>query len=221
MPSQWIKQAQQLGGAKYLNSGAGMTIIGGDMVGVPANIGANMGMQDRPGDRMIIGEEDAAALSEAAVGTLYGGLYQYVTTKLLSTAPFTRGLAVFWDTSVATKLFQVTADESGSQGVAMFAGVLINTLTRGNSWWIQTAGKVYVRMKAVFTGVPADGCAVYLGAVGAGEPGVFDVLAGGGNPTFTEVGQMIQRYAGVAEGLPVAAGITIAVDIPLCRNFRW
>jgi hypothetical protein len=76
-------------------------------------------------------------------------------------------------------------------------------------------------MKAVFTGVPADGTAVYLGAVGAGEPGVFDVLDGGGNPTFTQVGQMLQRYVGVARGLPVAAGIGTQIEIPLCRNFRW
>jgi len=221
MPSNWIKQAQQLSQVKYLNSGAGMTVIGGDLTGVPANIGANMGIQDRPGDRMIVGEEDALALSDTSVGTLYGGLYQFVTCKLLSTAPFTRGLAVFFDTGVAASKFQVTADESGSQGVSLFAGVLINTITRGNSWWIQQAGKVYVRAKAVLTGVAADGCPVYLGAVGAGEPGVFDILEGGGNPTFTQVGQLIQRYAGVAEGVVLAGGITIPITMPLCRNFRW
>jgi hypothetical protein len=221
MPSSWSKQAQQLGPVRYFNAGAGMSVIGGEITGVPSNVGANQGGQDRPGDRIIIGEEDALALSDTSIGTLYGGLYQYVTTKSGAVAAATRGKACFWDTAVANKLFQVTPDESGAQGVAMFAGVYINTLTAGNSWWIQQAGKVFVRMKAVFTGIPANGCAVYLAEAGAGEPGVFDVLDGGGNPSFTQVGSMLKNYAGVAEGVPVAAGIGIPINIPLCRNFRW
>lgn len=224
MPGQWFKPAAAiLNQVKYLNSGAGDSVLGGSITGVPSGIGATMYNASRPGDRIIIGEEDALALSDVSgVGTLYGGLYQYVKTKATAVAAFTRGKGVFWDSAVVNKNFQVTSDESGSQGVALFAGVLINTLTTGNYWWILQAGKVYVRMKAVFTGGPAaDGQAIYLAAAGAGEPGVFDILDGGGNPTFTQVGQMLQRYAGVAEGVPVAAGLGIPIDIPLCRQFRW
>jgi hypothetical protein len=221
MASNWFKQIQKLPEGGKLNSGNGLATVGGVINTLPANVPSPMFNQNAPGDRMIVGEADAVALYDSTVGVLYGGIYTYVITKSTSTAPFTRGLACFWDTGVANTLYQVTADESGSQGVAPFAGVMINTITRGYAHWVQSAGRVLARMKAVFTGVAADGCAVYLGAVGAGEPGVFDVLAGGGNPTFTEVDQMIQRYVGFANGLPVAAGIATTIEIPFGRIFRF
>ncbi len=210
------------GNGKYLNSGSGDSVIGGAISTLPSSLNAQAFNTPAIGTRMILSEEDALAASDVTnVGTLYGGMYQYVTVVSTAIASPARGKAAFWDTSVVNKKFQVTPDESGNQGVAMFAGVFINTLTAGYSWWILQAGRVYARMKAAFTGVPSDGCAVYLAAAGAGEPGVFDVLDGGGNPTFTQVGQMLQRYVGVANGLPVAAGIGTTVEIPFNRNFRW
>lgn len=221
MPSNWTKQIQMLPVGGYLNSGSGLATVGGSINTLPANVPSPMFNQDLPGDRMIIGEEDAVALYDSSVGVLYGGLYTFVLTYDTSTAAFTKCHACFWDTAVANKLFRVTADESGNQGVGLFAGVLINTITRGYAHWVQSAGRVLIQMKAVFTGVPSDGCPVYLGAVGAGEPGVFDVLDGGGPASFTQVGLMIERYVGVANGLPVAGGAATTVEIPLGRTFRW
>lgn len=221
MASNWFKQIQKLPEGGKLNSGNGLATVGGVINTLPANVPSPMFNQNAPGDRMIIGEADALALYDSTVGVLYGGIYTYVLTKSTSTAPFTRGLAVFWDTGVANSVYQVTADESGLQGVGLFAGVTINTITRGYAHWVQSAGRVLARMRAVFTGVPADGCPVYLAGVGAGEPGVFDVLDGAGNPTFTQVGLMLERYVGVANGLPVAAGIATSIEIPLGRVFRF
>jgi hypothetical protein len=171
---------------------------------------------------MILGEADANALDDSTVGTLYGGIYQYVRTKTASTAAFTRAHAAFWDTAVAASQYQVTADESGAQGVGLFAGVLINTLTKGYNWWIQCAGRVSVQFRAALTGAPlAAGMPAYLVAAGAGaDVGEFDVLDGGGNPTFTEVGQMLERYVGVAQEAPANDTIS-TINIPLGRVFRW
>jgi len=220
MPADWIKQTAQLNlsNGLYLNDGAGDSVIGGLMTGVPSGIAANQGIQSIPGDRLIISEADAAALSDTvSVGTLYGGLYQYVRTKLLSTATPTINRAVFWDTGVAASQFQVTPDESGSQGVGLFAGVCINTLTKGNSWWIQVAGCVTVLFRGTaLTGIAADGCAVFLAGAGAG----VDVLNGAGNPTFTQSANMCRDYVGVAQGAP-AFGTASLVNIPLGRMFRW
>jgi hypothetical protein len=224
MPSGWVKQPQQisaLGGAGKLNGGAGDTVVGGLLTGVPAGLNISAGMQDIPGDRMVLGEEDAAAVTNTAIGTLYGGLYQYVVTKLTSTATPTINRAMFWDTAVANSTFQTTPDESGSQGVAPFAGVNIQTLTKGNAWWIQSAGRVAAKFVSVFTGIPSNGCPVYLAAAGAGaDVASFDVLDGAGNPTFTQVGQMLQRYVGWAQGLP-AADTASTINIPLRDMFRW
>jgi len=137
MASNFVKQIQKLpGGYQYLNSGAGFD-LGGSINTLPTNVPSPYLNQDLPGDRMIVGEADALALSDTVnVGTLYGGLFQLVQTYASSTAPFTRGLACFWDTSVANSVYQVTADESGNQGVELFAGVLINTTTRGKVTWV-------------------------------------------------------------------------------------
>jgi hypothetical protein len=221
MPSQWIKQPQQLNQVKYLNSGSGDSVVGGALSGVPSEVGAQQFIQNRPGDRMILGEEDAAALSDPSVGTLYGGLYQYVRTPSGSTATPTRGRAAFWDTSVANSQFQVTPDESGTEGAGLFAGVFINTLTKGYNWWIQQAGKVTVQFRATLTGIPAAGCPVFVAGAGAGvDVGEFDVLNGAGNPTFTQVANMMRDYVGVAGAAP-ADDTASLVNLALNRQFRW
>lgn len=223
MPSKWTKQAQQISsaGRGLLNYGIGDAVVGGSLTGVPSGLTISQGIQDIPGDRMVLGEEDAAALTYTTNGTLYGGLYQYVRTLLTSTAAFTINRAVFWNSAVSNSQFQVTADETGAQGVALFAGVLITTITRGYNWWIQSAGRVRAKFVAALTGVAADGCATYLAAAGAGaDVGSFDVLDGAGNPTFTEVGNMLNRYTGPAQGIPVNDTVS-TINLPLNRNYRW
>lgn len=223
MPSNWMKQPQQItsAGQGHLNGGAGDAVVGGLLTGVPAGLNISQGIQTLPGDRMILGEEDAAALTDTSVGTLYGGILTYVRTPSGSTATPTKNRAMFWDSSVAGSQFQATPDESGSQGVALFAGVCINTLTKGYNWWIQSAGRVRILFRAVLTGAPSDGCPVYLAGAGAGaDVGLFDVLDGNGNPSFTQVGQMLNQYVGPSQTAPIAATVS-TVNLPLGRNFRW
>jgi hypothetical protein len=218
VPSNWTKQPQFLL-AKYFNSGLGDATIGGALSGVPSGVVASQGAQTRPGDRLVLSSADALALSDSAVGTLYGGLYMYVTSKSGSVGTPTRGRLLFWDLAVADSNYQVTPDESGVPGASLIAGIAINTLTKGYSWWILIAGKGYGTYRAVLTGAPAAGQAVYAAAAGAGaDLGALDVLDGGGNPTFTQVGLMQNYYMGVAEGLPVA-GATSVISIPI-RTYR-
>lgn len=223
MPSNFVKQPQQLSaaGGGFLNGGLGDAIVGGLITGVPAGLNISQGIQTCPGDRMVLGEEDAAALADTDIGTLYGGILQYVRTDDGSTATPTINRAMFWDVTVAGSQFQATPDESGAQGVSLFAGVCINTLTKGYNWWLQTAGRVSVLFRAALTGVAADGQAAFLAAAGAGaDVGCFDVLDGAGSPTFTEMCNAMNRYVGPAQGVP-ANGTASTINLPLGRTFRW
>ena len=221
----FVKQPQQLtSGGNRLNGGSGDSVVGGVLTGVPAGIpGASQGGQTQPGDRFILGFVDALALSNTTVGTLYGGLYMYVSTYASATAAYTINRLVFWNFPTANdNLYQVTSDEGSlTTGAALIAGVLINTLTAGNYWWIQIAGKVAVKFRSVLTGTPSSGCAVYAAGAGAGaQVGTFDVLDGGGNPTFTQLGLALNRYSGVADAIPVAGAVS-NISMPLSRLYRF
>lgn len=216
MPSNWTKQPQFLT-QKFFNDGSGDATVGGALTGVPSAIGASQGDQTLPGDRIILGSADALALSDTAVGTLYGGLYMYVRTPSGSTKTPTRAHIAFWDTSVADSQYQVTPDETGTDGANLIAGVFINTLTKGNSWWILIAGKVVGQFRATLTGTAANGCGVYAAAEGNG---VFDVLAGSANQNATQIDNMMMRFMGVAENLPSNNNASL-VDVPLQHVYRW
>lgn len=217
MPSSWLSNIPQLDQVKYLNSGSGDATVYGTVATAPSGLSTSQYNQNDPGMRIILSESDAAALDDAAVGTLYGGIYQYVRTKAASTLTPTRGHAAFWNTAVAATQYEVTPDEDGSQGVGLFAGVFINTLTKGYSWWIQIAGRVSVQFRTVLTGAGADGCPVFLAGDTAGN---FDVLDGGGNPTFTQMVNAIRDYVGVAQSAPANNTIS-TVNLNLGRCYRY
>lgn len=225
MPSGFLKQTQfVLGAGGKFNAGTGDTTIGGQLTAAPALSGTPLSQQDQtlPGDRIILGSADALALSNTTVGTLYGGLYQYVTFKSTATAAFTRTRLCFWDTTVADSVFQVTSDESGTTGVSLIAGVMIITATAGNSWWVQAFGKATIAFRGTLTGTATIGQAVYAAGAGAGtDVGTADVFTGVGTTlTYSLLGQAQVRYLGVAEVLPVAGSSTL-VDMPMQRPYRW
>lgn len=222
MPSnQFSKQVQQLSSAfgNYLNGGNGDSVIGGVLTGVPSQVQAyaNQGIQDIPGDRIVIGMADADALSDPDVATLYSGVYQYVTFADDSVLAAVRGKACFWDISAADDAYQVTADESGTMGANFRAGVFINVITRAYSAYIQIAGKVSALFTTPLTGTGAAGAAAFTAGDGAGRFDVFDGV--GANPTFDQVQSMIMRYAGVLEAAAAANTVSL-IDMPL-GNVRW
>src|SRR6266436_6451525 len=73
-----------------VSSGTGQSSYGG-------NVGA----------RVYLGPTDVRSAS--AVGTLLGGVYQYVFMTFTTNAP-SRGKLVFWDLAVAESVYQVNGD---------------------------------------------------------------------------------------------------------------
>lgn len=213
MPSNWTKQLQQVSaaGQRYLNGGSGDEIVGGRLTGVPSGLNVSQGIQDIPGDRLILGMADALAMSNTTIGTLYGGMYQYMTSYSAAVATPTIKRGLFWRIASADDSYVVTPDESGAMGADYWAGIAINTLTAGYSWWMQIAGKATGLFRTLLTGVGAAGCGVYFAAAGAGaDVGTFDVFAGaGGAPTFDDVQHMQNLYVGVAETAPANATASV------------
>lgn len=208
----FLKQPQQLPGT-YLNAGSGMSTQGGQLTTAPSPLVASQGMQDIPGDRMILDAADALALSDTSIGTLYGGLYQFVHVEENPTATATRGRLAFWaNDSATTGDYDVSPDED-----TFIAGVFINTLTDDYYWWIQIAGQVDAFFVSTLS-VATQGVGVYAAMLGAGanvggltqQYGIYD------NATTQDVDLMLQRYMGQAVELPVANDITL-INMPMSR----
>lgn len=118
-------------------------------------------------------------------------------------------------------LYMVTADgNSANYTNTLFAGVYVNNITLSNSanfyWWIQESGKANLHFINALTGTGAIGSPVFVPLTAsannnATDNGSFDVLAGGNSgaafaanstTAYTQIGQMIQNYVGVAEVAP-------------------
>lgn len=130
--------------AKFLND-VNDTVAGGAIVSVPSGAPSPAVSQLIAGDKVVLDDATALALSDTAVGTLFGGVYMYVGTLSTSTANPARGAGAFYRAadipSALGNLYQVTADAQPSAAVpTLFAGVFISAITKGNFGWIQTAG---------------------------------------------------------------------------------
>src|SRR5438128_957939 len=79
----------------------------------------------------------AAQLSDTTIGTLYGGVYQYVLSKSGSTAAPARGLTTFWSSAANVIAYTVTPDSAGIADDGRYAGWYINAPSKGNYCWIQ------------------------------------------------------------------------------------
>src|SRR6516164_4282691 len=78
---------------------------------------------------------ESLRLSATGVGTLYGGIYQYVLFIAGATAANVRGQIVFWsDVTVPSVTGDVT---SATQG--LIAGITLAPIAKGNYGWIQIA----------------------------------------------------------------------------------
>lgn len=150
----------------------------------------------------------------SAVGTLYGGRFQYVQLSADSAVPVI-GQMLFWDTTVARSLFRVTTSPTLSSDDAgmMKAGICLSaSLTPGYYTVMQipgNSGQVVVKFRASLTASGAIGSRVYVSDQTNTDKGLMDVLT-------TDATSIVNaRYIGTAVGIPVggATGVVDIVDV--------
>jgi hypothetical protein len=193
--------------ARFLNT-VNDTVAGGTIFALPSGVQAPPYSQTLPGDRIVLDDASALALSDTVnTGTLFGGVYMYVGTLATSTAAPARGTIAFWRAAElpggATQGYTVTADAQPTTSLpAYIAGVFINAITKGNFGWIQVAGVASVLFD---TGLTATALAVTVSAK-AGATTASTADAGVAISTVT-----LANVLGVAIGTPVISTISSVI----------
>lgn len=183
--------------AKYLND-VNDSVVGGALLGVPSGVQSSQGQQTLPGDRIILDDATALALSDTAVGTLYGGIYMYVLSKSGSTAAPAAQVPAFFLAADIGVQYQVTPDAQPTAAIpTFFAGVYINAISKGQYGWIQIAGIATVTYQGTVTSTTA-GHTVNVGI--SQTPPAFDA----GVATYTAL--LYGLCVGVAIDAPANAG---------------
>lgn len=197
------KQADFLTAA-YLNT-VNDSVAGGAVVSVPSGAPSPQVSQTLPGDRIVLDDPTALALSNTSVGTLYGGIYQYMLSKSGSTASPAVGAPAFFVAADIGTIYEVTPDANPTAAAAtFFVGVYINAITVGNYGWIQIAGVVSVTYQGTVTDTAA-GDTVTVGI--SQTPPAFDA----GVATWTKI--LGAAIVGVAVDAPSNAGTAKRVAI--------
>lgn len=144
------KQAVSLT-AKFLND-VNDSAVGGQLVSVPSGVPVPPSSQTIAGDRIVLDDATALALSDTAVGTLFGGIYLYVGTTVGATqAPAVGGIA-FWPAANIGVSYVATSDPQPVAATpGYWAGIFINAITKGNFGWIQIAGVANVLFDGTLT----------------------------------------------------------------------
>ena len=192
------KQADQLT-AQYLNT-VNDSSAGGAIVSVPSGAPAVAASATQIGDRIVLDDNTAYALSSSATapGLLYGGIYQYVGVTWTTKAAAVGGIA-FWTAAnlILKQAYTVNGDAQPSTTVPTFiAGVFIYAISKGNFGWIQIAGLATVLFDSASLTAIATGNWVSA-KVSATTASTADVGAVAGVVTLAAM-------LGVAVGAPVS-----------------
>jgi hypothetical protein len=143
MAGGWFtKQADYLNAA-YLND-VNDTQVGGAILSVPTSVPSSQGQQTLPGDRIILDDATALALSDTTVGTLYGGIYMYCNVTWTTQAAAVGGIAFFRAAdigSTTTTPYVAFGDAQPLTTLPTYIlGIFINAVTKSNYGWVQVAG---------------------------------------------------------------------------------
>lgn len=147
----------------YLNTVAD-TVAGGVTSGMA---GATNGkFQGQLGKLLAVAQDQIAPLYDSSVGTLYGGVYQYVKfSDDLGTPAPEIGQALFWDPTADAADF-VVLDDDGLTGVPQPAGVYIGGPGAGEYGFIQIAGLCEVLTAQSLAIAPTTGQGLVVAATG-------------------------------------------------------
>jgi hypothetical protein len=153
------KQAT-LNSAKFLND-VNDAVQGGVVVSVPSGAPSPSVSQDLIGDRITLDDATALALSDTAIGTLFGGVYEYVQVKTTTRIPARGGIAFFKTADLGTASnagYIVYGDPDPTAAVPTHvAGIFINVVTPNNFGWIQVAGAASVQFDDAALSSAVDG----------------------------------------------------------------
>jgi hypothetical protein len=192
------KQADQLT-AKFLND-VNDAVAGGAVVTVPSGAPSAAVSATQPGDRIVLDDATALALSDTAIGTLLGGVYMYVKSTVVTRA-VVRGGVCFFKTADLGTAYNVYSDADPSTSVPThIAGIYINVITTAQFGWIQVAGAASVLFDSTALTAVADGNWV-TAKVSATTASTADVGAAAGVVTLAAL-------LGVACGLPTSAVVS-------------
>jgi hypothetical protein len=188
--------------ARFLND-VNDTVSGGAIFALPSGVQPPQWSQTIPGDRLVLDDASALALSDTAVGTLNGGIYMYVGTLASSAGSPQRACIAFFrgvDIGGSGSVYQVTSDVQPISSVPTYiAGVFINNITKGNFGWIQVAGAASVLFESALT---ATSLGVWVTAkIGPTTPGSADCGAAASTTTLAAL-------LGVAIGTPVTSTVS-------------
>lgn len=202
-----FKTADQLT-ARFLND-VNDSVSGGTIFALPSGVQPPPYSATQPGDAIILDDGLAAALSDTAVGTLFGGTYMYVGTILGETNSAARGQLAYWRTNElpggAGQGYIVITDPQPSASVPTFvAGVFINAVTKGNFGWIQTGGQAQVLFDFTLTAAAQGNWVTAKVSPNASTPASADVGAAAGVVTLAAL-------LGVAVSSPVASTISSVI----------
>lgn len=136
--------------AKYLND-VNDAVAGGAVVSVPAGAPSPQVSQTLPGDRIVLDDATALALSDTTVNTLYGGIYMYVQGTWTTTAAVVGGIAFWKQADVGVQYVAYGDAQPATATPSFIAGIWINALTKGNYGWIQIAGVASVLFDSAVT----------------------------------------------------------------------
>jgi hypothetical protein len=163
MAGGWFTKQGDFLTAAYLNDVNDQT-VGGQIQSVPTAVPASQGIQTLPGDRIILDDATAYALSDTTVGTLYGGIYCYVQYGTTTRAAAVGGIAFFRaadvgnlaPTSPFTTSYVAYGDAQPTTTTPSYIfGVFINVPTANYYCWIQVAGVASVLFDSTVTSTVA------------------------------------------------------------------